>query len=264
MKITILGTGTSTGVPIPGCMCSVCQSPDPKNKRLRCSLYIELDNGAQPFCLLIDTGPDLRQQALTYGFSKLDAVLYTHTHADHTFGIDDLRSFNFINKKSIPIYASSASRKILEHQFAYCFFPDPNYEGGAPPQLVLNSIEPFKPIRLAGVDIIPLPVNHGSLEILAFKIGSFAYVTDCSHIPDESRAYLEDLDVLVLDGLRERPHKTHFTITQAAIEAARLRAKRTFLTHISHELDHAETNLKLSQTASVPVELAFDGMTIVL
>ena len=271
MKVTVLGTGTSTGIPIPGCACEVCTSSNSRNKRLRTSIFVELTSadlgtsGAKSSeetigRVLIDTSTDLRQQALTHGIVRIDKVLFTHTHADHTFGIDDLRSFNFVMRSSIDVYASETSAKDLLQKFRYCFQYDPAYEGGAPPKLNLLEIEAYTPLSLFGVEILPLPVLHGTLEVFAYRIGSFAYVTDCSSIPERSRACLRNLDVLILDGLRNRPHKTHFTVEQAVQEIEDLQPKRTFLTHISHELDHEKTNNTLHEITKQHVELAYDGL----
>lgn len=258
-------------MPIPGCRCEVCQSDDPKNKRYRVSIYVELfarDRGLNESAdkpaaaILIDTTPDLRTQALTFGFSRIDAVLYTHGHADHVFGIDDLRSFNFTQKKVIPVYANEECAAMLQHSFRYCFFQDPDYEGGSPPRLTLNKIRANEPLELFGCEILPLRVEHGTMEVLAFRFGRFAYVTDCSAIPPESRKLLKGLKVLILDGLRHRPHKTHLTLEQAAAIADELAAERTFLTHISHEVDHDEGNAFLAEISSSRIELAYDGLQL--
>ncbi|MFN8392605.1 MAG: MBL fold metallo-hydrolase [Bdellovibrionota bacterium] len=280
MNIRVLGSGTSTGVPVPGCTCAVCTSHDPLNKRLRTSVFVEIQPTDVPSRraidptiepsetsrvaggILIDTSPDLRYQALRASIAKIDAVLYTHVHADHVFGIDDLRSFNFINQSVIPVYASEESAAELEHRFSYAFFPDPRYEGAAPPQLTLTRMRPFEPIRLFGIEILPLPVRHGKMEVFGFRIGDFAYLTDCSFIPDETRARLEGLEVLILDGLRYRPHKTHFSHEQAVREIERIAPKRSYLTHVSHEVEHHSANENLRKLTSLAVELAYDGLEI--
>jgi phosphoribosyl 1,2-cyclic phosphate phosphodiesterase len=263
----VLGSGTSTGVPVPGCRCRVCLSADPLNKRLRTSILFELgteksggtDSGP---AILVDTSPDLRYQALRSGITHIDAVLYTHVHADHVFGIDDLRSFNFINGNVIPVYASETSASELESRFTYAFFADALYEGGAPPQLSLQRIRPYEPLLLFGTHILPLALKHGRMDVLGFRLGNFAYLTDCSEIPEVSREHLQNLDVLILDGLRYRPHKTHFNHAQAVREIERLSPKRSYLTHISHEVEHHEANEKLRQLTTLPVELAYDGLCI--
>jgi len=258
MKVHVLGTGTSTGVPTIGCDCHVCTSNNPKNKRLRCSLYIETEKTG----LLIDTGPDLRQQALRAGIKKVDSVLYTHSHADHVFGIDDLRPFNFISKKSIPVYANQQTAEELEKNFYYCFHQDPNYEGGNPPRLVLKTVKPNQELTIQDIKVTPLSVFHGQLEVIAYRIRDFAYITDCSLIPEETKAKLQGLDTLIIDGLRNRPHNTHFSVEQAVQEIMSLKPKHAFLTHISHELDHEEENRKLSKIKDVKIELAYDGMVL--
>ena len=272
MRVTLLGTGTSTGVPIPGCRCDVCLSSNPKNKRHRASAYIELQGKDIPGSgtsaeeiagrILIDTTPDLRSQALTHGVTKIDAVLYTHTHADHVFGIDDLRSFNFIHNTSIPLYASEKSADMLENTFTYCFYEDPDYEGGSPPQLTLHRIQPNTPLSLFGVEVLPLAVEHGKMEVFAYRIGDFAYVTDCSHIPEESMQLLTGVKTLVLDGLRHRPHKTHFTLEQAAEIASQLGVERCFLTHLSHEVEHEAGNEFLKTTTDAAIVLGYDGLVL--
>ena len=204
MRITVLGTGTSTGVPVPCCSCPVCRSTDKRNRRLRTSLHVEIQAqdlaaGAQPpgtpehevcAAIQIDTGPDFRFQALRAGLRRIDAVLYTHTHADHIAGIDDLRGFNFIRNEPIPVYAGAESAAELRQRFGYCFTTSPDYEGGSPPDLTLQLIEPFRPLLFAGFEVLPLPVMHGSAQVLAFRFGPFAYATDCSAIPEQTMAAL--------------------------------------------------------------------------
>ena len=275
MKIRILGSGTSSGVPVPGCTCAVCKSANSKNNRLRTSIYIELEARDRPEAdssslapqstlghILVDTSPDLRQQVLRENISQIEAVLYTHTHADHVFGIDDLRSFNFINDCVIDCYASVESAKELELRFPYAFFPDPKYQGGAPPRLTLNRLTSYEPLQLFGVNVLPLPLMHGAMEVLGFRVGAFAYLTDCSQIPDRSRELLRNLDVLIIDGLRIRPHKTHFTHEQAVKEIEDLKPKRAFLTHLSHEDEHEWANAELKKMPKFDVALAYDGLVI--
>lgn len=274
MKVTLLGTGTSSGVPVPGCTCRVCSSGKAKNQRLRTSILIELERRDLPSSnidskevvarVLVDTSPDLRYQSLRAKISSVDAVLYTHVHADHVFGIDDLRSFNFVNGREIPIYASEKTCSELETRFSYAFFPDPNYEGGAPPKLKLHRINSYEKFELFGVPFLPLLVEHGATEVFAYRVGNFAYATDCVSIPKASRENLLNLDALILDGLRIRPHNTHFTIERAAKEVEFLRPKKAYLTHISHEVDHDEGNDLLRALSRQDVELAYDGLVIEL
>ncbi len=257
MKITVLGSGTSTGVPVPGCPCDVCASTDPKNNRLRTSILVEDKTN-----ILVDTSTDLRTQALKYGFTKIDAVLYTHEHADHVNGIDDLRSFNFINKCTIPLYASAQTAQQLEHNFFYAFNADPNYEGGAPPRLSLQTIEPLKEIIVAGIKVLPVQLMHGKLPILGFRFGDFAYLTDCNVVPEETKKALDGVKIIIIDGLRDRPHKTHFTQEQAVRELEALGPQKAYLTHITHDVDHEEGNRKIRALTSLDVELAYDGLVI--
>lgn len=262
MRITILGCGTSTGVPVPGCRCAVCQSPDPRNKRLRPSVWVEVFNAAGATSILIDTSTDLRQQALVHGLTWIDAVLYTHTHADHIYGFDDLRAFNFVMKKSIPLYADAFSISELEKRFDYAFAENPGYEGGALPKLSLHEIKPYVESEVAGIKVLPLLLYHGRGTVLGFRIGKFAYLTDCSRIPDETFAALRDLDLVILDGLRDRPHGTHFTVAQAVQAAEQIQAKRCYLTHMAHELEYVETNEKIKRMSKLPIELAYDGLKL--
>lgn len=261
MKIRVLGTGTSTGVPVPGCQCSVCQSTDPYNERLRCSVYIESDCGQG---LLIDTTPDLRQQALRYSISRVDGVLFTHSHADHVFGLDDLRCFTFGRAAPLSVYADEATSADLRHKFDYVFASKTTYEGGSPPRLQLKNIEHYRPIEVCGLEVNPLSIMHGSMPTLGFRVGPFAYLTDCSEIPKRSKEQLQGLEVLIIDGLRDRPHKTHFTQEQAVREVEQLRPKKSYLTHISHEIDHHEANRKIQKLTALSVELAYDGLLIEL
>ena len=258
MKITLLGTGTSTGVPVPCCPCEVCNSANPKNKRLRCSALVETKNGN----ILIDTSTDLRYQALRYSISSINAVIYTHSHADHTHGLDDLRSFNFIQKSRIPLYAEKETAEDLNRRFPYAFNKNLNYEGGAPAKLDLNVISSEDDFTVLETKITPLPVLHGKSKVLGFRLGDFAYLTDCSEIPKKTMEKLAGLDTLVLDALRKRPHKTHFTVEQAIEKISEIKPKSAYLTHISHELEHEQTNEELKNNSKIPIALGFDGLVI--
>lgn len=260
----MLGSGTSTGVPVIGCRCPVCTSDDPRNRRLRCALRLEVrgsggggldgDGSGGERVVLVDTPPDLRQQALDHGIDRVDAVLYTHAHADHIYGLDDLRIFNFRQEGTIPCYGSAPTLAALQRAFAYVFDGSAE-EGGGKPRLEL--IEIREPFCLAGRRIQPIPVDHGSMEVFGYRIGRFAYVTDCKRIPDASREVLKGLEVLILGALRYRPHATHLHV-EAAIELAQdLGAKRTIFTHLSHEVDH--TSLKVPLPSGI--ELGYDGLT---
>lgn len=250
LEVTILGSGTSTGVPVIGCECEVCRSLLPQNQRTRCSALLSWQ-GRQ---ILIDTATDLRQQALREKLARVDAVLYTHTHADHLHGIDDLRTFNPPDGAAIPIYGSAATLEAIGRNFHYIFSPedDPGYR----PRLERRPIT--GPFELFGLPVQPIPLLHGRGETLGFRIGPFAYLTDVSAIPADSEALLQGLELLVLDGLRFSAHTTHFNIPQAVAVARRLRVPRTLLTHLSHEIDH------LRHGAGLPagVEFAYDGQRL--
>lgn len=252
MRVTVLGSGTSSGVPIIGCDCSVCTSPDPKNKRTRASVVLDFGDRT----LLIDTATDLRQQALRWGLQRVDAVLFTHAHADHIHGVDELRIFNLRSLKTIPCYASEDVAARIRAYLEYIFEPGPTESFR--PHLELVAID--GPFELLGHRVVPVPLLHGDLPVFGFRIDGFAYLTDVSQIPDSSWPLLEDLDLLILDALRPKPHPTHFSLDQAVEVAERLRPRRTALTHLSHLVDHAKTNENLP----IGVELAFDGMTFEL
>lgn len=256
--VTVLGSGTSTGVPVPACKCPVCASTNPKNQRLRSSIFIEGPEGN----ILIDCGPDFRTQSLKYNIVAIDKVLITHTHADHIFGMDDLRCFNFASGNTIELFAGSEHRAELERIFRYTFSPDLSYEGGALPKLQLKNLIAFQPLHLCGMRIIPLPLLHGTGRSYGFRIGDFAYLTDCSEIPDQTLEALPGLSFLILDGLRQRPHRTHFSHAEAVQQIDRIQPKMTYLTHISHEVDHDSGNTELSRISSHPVELAYDGLQL--
>lgn len=250
-RVTFLGTGTSHGVPMIGCRCAVCRSDDPRDRRLRPSVHVAVEGGP---ALLIDTSTDLRQQALTHDITQVDAVLFTHSHADHVMGLDEMRRFNALKGGHIPVYADAATAAELRRIFAYAFQP-PTAPGGGVPELSITEID--GPFAVDGVTVVPVPVQHGRRPILGFRIGTFAYLTDCSAIPELSYALLEGLDVLVLDALRHRPHPTHFTVADAVAAATRIGARQSFFTHICHDLPHAET------CAALPagMALAYDGQT---
>jgi phosphoribosyl 1,2-cyclic phosphate phosphodiesterase len=252
LRVTFLGTGTSHGIPMVGCACATCRSTDPRDRRLRTSIYLEAANGP---AVLVDTGTDLRQQALTYRIARIDAVLFTHSHADHIMGLDELRRFNAIQRAPIPAYADARTAADVRRTFQYIFDP-PHEKGGGIPQIDLHTIE--GPFDLAGLHVIPVPIFHGSRPILGYRFGAFAYLTDCNRIPDESWPLLQELDVLVLDALRHRAHPTHFTVAEALDVVTRLQPKRTYLIHMCHDLAHAATNATLPSG----VELAYDGLVL--
>ena len=251
-RVTVLGSGTSTGVPAIGCDCAVCRSADPRDRRLRPSIVIEVDGGPS---ILVDTSTDLREQALTHRIRRVDAIFFTHSHADHVMGLDDVRRYNQMQRAPIPCYGDAETLANIRRMFGYVFEP-PQQIGGGIPQLTLVPID--GPFAIAGTSIIPIRVYHGTLPILGFRIGSFAYLTDCNRIPDESYARLEGVRTLVIDALRHRPHSTHFSVAEAIDVAARIGAERTYFTHICHEISHAETSGQLP----AGVELAYDGLVI--
>ncbi|GAB4115547.1 MAG: MBL fold metallo-hydrolase [Roseiflexaceae bacterium] len=252
MRLTFLGTGTSMGIPMIACRCAVCQSNDPFNRRLRTSALLEVGD----LTILIDAGPDLREQALRMGIARLDAVLLTHAHTDHIAGIDDLRPINFAMKASIPLYGTAATLDGVRERFAYAFRN--GSEGSTRPALDLIEIADFVPFSIGALPILPLPVQHGTWQISSFRIGRLGYVTDASAIDAPTREQLRDLDVLVLNALRHTPHPTHFTVAEALTVIEDLRPQRALLVHMGHELDHTATN------ASLPahVQLAYDGQVV--
>ena len=255
-QLVLLGTGTSVGVPMIGCGCEVCQSSDPKDNRTRTSAILGLPEGN----LLIDTSPDLRTQLLRERIGVVHAVAYTHEHADHVMGLDDLRLFPFYIQRPVPLYCEAAVEQRIRLAFDYAFTDKPPTHAGAVPQLTLHRISE-DPFHVLGAQIRPLRLLHGPrFTVLGFRIGNVAYCTDTSFIPDESLARLEGLDVLVLDALRHREHVTHLNLEQAIAISQRLRPKRTIFVHMSHDLAHAVTN------ASLPagMELGWDGLRVEL
>ncbi|MDA1051815.1 MAG: MBL fold metallo-hydrolase [Planctomycetota bacterium] len=252
----LLGTGTSVGVPAIGCGCDVCLSENPRNHRTRCSVILGLPEGN----LLVDTSPDLRFQLLREGIGIVHAVVYTHEHADHIFGLDDLRLFQFYLGHPLPLYCESVVEKRLRHSFDYAFSDREQTHAGAIPSLVTRQIS-TDPFEVLGARIQPVRLLHGPrFEVLGFRIGNVAYCTDTNAIPGESLGLLEGLDVLILDALRRRPHVTHFGLDEAVELAGRLRPKQTFFTHICHDLEHEATNATLPSN----MQLAYDGQRIAL
>ncbi len=250
LNITILGSGTSTGVPIIGCRCAVCSSQDPRDNRTRSSALVSY----QGKNILIDAATDLRQQALRHQLRQIDAVLFTHTHADHVNGIDDLRVFNMISGSSIPIYATGEDLHALHRSFSYIF--DQEQDEGYRPQLIPRLIE--GPFRLFGLDIVPIPLTHGLGTATGYRIGPFAYLTDCNEIPESSLALLQGVETLVIDGLRHRPHSSHFSIAQAIRSTDGLNVKKRWLTHLSHDVFHARDESRLPPNCF----FAYDGLNI--
>jgi phosphoribosyl 1,2-cyclic phosphate phosphodiesterase len=248
--LTVMGSGTSMGVPTIGCTCAVCRSADPRDRRTRPSVLIEY---AGKF-VLIDTTPDFREQAIREQIRQIDAVLYTHTHADHILGIDDLRPLSFHRDGKIPLYARPEAAEFLRNMFRYIFEAD--YKFGGLAQVELKPIA--GEFELFGATFVPVPVIHGDTEIYGFRFGSAAYLTDFSALPESSYPLLQDLDVLFLDALRYKPHPTHSTVEQSLRIAEQLGANRVFFTHICHDLAHDATNAALPPH----VRLSYDGMKL--
>src|ERR1700737_4823501 len=252
LKITVLGSGTSMGVPTLGCPCRVCHSNDPHDKRLRPSLLIS--RGGQN--VVIDTTPDFRQQALRVGLDRLDAILLTHGHADHILGFDDIRPFNIRQKSALPVYGTEETFQVIRRAFAYVFDERPSLS--TVPSVDLRVMN--RPVELMGLPIIPVPLLHGDLEVLGFRFGRAAYVTDFSELPNSSVPLLEGLDELILDAIRDIPHPMHQTVEQALALIDRLKPRRAWFTHIAHDLAHAETNARLRKLGLRNVQLAYDGL----
>jgi phosphoribosyl 1,2-cyclic phosphate phosphodiesterase len=253
MQLTILGSGSSAGTPAIGCHCKTCTSTNPRNKRTRCSSMITLDSGET---ILIDTGPDLRMQALREGITNIDAVLYTHTHADHLHGIDDLRGFCQANRKQIPLYTYKEALDHIKSKFGYtlrepCDFWDL-------PVLSINEVN--APFDLFGTTITPIPIMHGRIQIYGYRIGNIAYMTDVSNIPDSSFSLLENLDLLLIDCLRVKEHPTHINIEQSLAYISQIKAKQSILIHMTHELEYDALTNMLPKNVFV----GFDGMNVKL
>lgn len=250
-----LGTGTSIGVPVIGCGCPTCTSTDPRNNRLRCGLVLGLPGGN----LLIDTPPDLRTQLLREKIGIVHATLFTHDHADHVFGLDDLRLFPYYLGHAMPVFCEEQVESRIRKSFDYAFTPEAQNYGGGVPQIAFERIT-TEPFEVLSQGVTPIRLGHGRFRVLGFRFGNIAYCTDTNDIPPESWPLLEGLDVLVLDALRHKPHPTHFSLGEAVEVARRLKPKRTFFTHMSHDLEHQAT------CASLPegMELAYDGLRIPL
>jgi phosphoribosyl 1,2-cyclic phosphate phosphodiesterase len=251
MQLTMLGVGSSAGTPILGCKCDTCMSSDPRNNRTRCSSLIKLDNGK---VILIDTGPDLRIQSLREGLTHIDAVLYTHTHADHLHGIDDLRGFCQIQRSQIPLYGSADAMKHIVDKFGYTLREPSNFWDL--PVLKVNSIN--GPFQLFNHRITPIPLKHGNSEIYGYRIGDIAYLTDVSAIPESSLALLTGLKLLLLDCLRYTTHYTHINLEQSLHYAGHIKAEATYLIHMTHELGYAALSAQLPENVNV----GYDGLNI--
>lgn len=252
MQLTFLGTGTSQGVPVIGCECRVCQSEDARDKRLRTSAMIEFEDR----CVIIDTGPDFRQQMLRHTPRVMPTVLFTHAHKDHIAGLDDIRAFNFKYRKDLQVYANADTLEALKREFHYVFAAK-SYPGV--PRIQLHEIRGGSTFSADGVSVIPIDVLHYRMPVLGFRVGNIAYITDANHIPEEEKEKLRDLDILVLNALRKESHISHFSLEEAVAVSRELKPRRTFFTHISHYMGlHAEVSQELPQNMA----LAYDGLVV--
>lgn len=253
MKITFLGTGTSMGVPMIACDCNVCQSTDSKDKRTRSSVKIEMNGKV----IVVDTGPDFRQQMLSSNTQRLNAILYTHEHKDHTAGLDDVRAFNWINREPAYLYGENRTLEALKKEFSYAFKDKEEKYPGAP-ELFLNEIG-LNAFEAAGCKVQPVRAFHHKMPVLGFRIGDFSYVTDASYIPEESMKLLRNSKVLVLNALRIKPHVSHFSLEQAIEVIQELAPERGYFTHISHQMGfHDEVSKHLPPN----IHLGYDGLEI--
>ncbi len=253
--IVILGSGTSMGVPTLGCTCRVCTSADPRDRRLRPSIAVEWKHAGTDHRIVIDTGPDFREQALREHIRHIDAVFYTHSHADHILGLDDLRPLTFLNKqRSLPLYADDSTALILERIFDYTFSPDSPYPNKARVDLQRLGVS----VELGGTSFQRIPLMHGNLEVAGFRFGNAAYLTDMNHVPDDSLALLEGVEIVILDALRKKPHPSHANLEEASEWVRKLAPRAAYFTHMSHDILHAETELELAR----PIHLAYDGLRI--
>ncbi len=253
MKITLLGTGTSQGVPVIACECEVCTSPDPKDNRLRCSVLVEMEG----LSIVIDTGPDFRYQMLRQKVAQLDAVLITHSHKDHIGGLDDIRAFNFRQQKELPVYGDAGSIQQIKTEYYYAF-EKIKYPGVPEIRAIEIDEEPF---QIQNVTFTPIKVFHQFMPVLGFRIGEFAYITDAKTIPESSIEKLQNLDVLILNALRIQPHISHFNLEEALEMVEKLKPKKAYFTHISHLLGKHEA---ISKQLPANVYLAYDGLSLAL
>ncbi|HMN39946.1 MAG TPA: MBL fold metallo-hydrolase [Phycisphaerales bacterium] len=271
MRFTFLGTGTSSGVPVVGCGCAVCTSADPRDNRLRTAAVLEFaDRQGQDRTILLDCGPDMRQQALRAHLRRCDAVVFTHNHVDHTFGVDELRRFNVLQSGPIEVYAEAGVMESLHRVYTHIFEQERNINKSFVATLIPFTIEPERPFEICGLRFTPIRLMHGRLPVLGFRIERavnvpgvddilpLAYCTDVSAIPTESWAKLRGVRTLVLDALRKRHHPTHFTLDQAVAAASEIGAERTYFVHMTHDLLHAATNAELP----AGMELACDGLAL--
>jgi phosphoribosyl 1,2-cyclic phosphate phosphodiesterase len=248
--LTVLGSGTSMGVPTIGCTCAVCTSSDPRDRRTRPSILLEYNDAV----VLIDSGPDFREQALREHITHVDAVLYTHGHADHILGLDDLRPLSFKHNSALPLYATEDTARTIEHVFRYAFDEESTY--ATRPRVVMHRVEPR--LELFGVSFVSIPVMHGDHAIVGYRFGRAAYLTDFSTIPETSMYLLSGLDILFLDALRHRPHPTHSNLENSVRLVEEIAPERAFFTHMSHDLPHDATNASLPQH----IRLSYDGLKL--
>ena len=251
MKITFLGTGTSQGIPVIACDCAVCRSTDTRDKRLRTSVWIQIDEKS----FVIDTGPDFRQQMLRANVRKLDAAIFTHQHKDHTAGLDDIRAFNHLQGRDMPLFGRESVLNQLKVEFAYAFG---EYRYPGVPHFELHNIE-NRSFEVSGITVIPIEVMHHKLSVYGFRIGDFTYITDANYISEEEQEKIKGSKVLVLDTLQKEPHLSHFTLSQALDLIDKLNVPQTYLTHMSHRLGkHADVEKELPDN----VRLAYDGLVL--
>lgn len=252
-ELIFLGTGTSSGVPVIGCKCRVCTSIDPRDNRLRTSALYRTDKGTQ---VLLDVGPDFRIQSLKFNITRADGILITHAHQDHIGGLDEVRQLNFIMKKKMEIYGNERALEEIRQRFDYIF--KPTQEGGGKPRLNLNRVE--GPFRVLEQEVVPVPVFHGEIPILGYRIGGLSYITDASSIPDDSMKLLEGTEILVINALRPEPHPTHFSLNEALEISGKIGARKTFFVHMTHQFLHGEDGKKLPDG----VFFANDGLSVCL
>jgi phosphoribosyl 1,2-cyclic phosphate phosphodiesterase len=252
LQITFLGTGTSHGVPMIGCECSTCRSDDPRDRRLRPSIFVQTDDGT---CVLVDAGPDLRAQALAHRITRVDAILFTHGHADHVLGLDDVRRFNALMRQPMALFGDDRTLDEIRKTFGYVFSAHTPKGGGLPRLELFTVVGAF---CVGRQEIVPVPILHGTRPILGYRFGPFAYLTDCSGIPESSWPLLEGLDTLIIGALRKAPHPTHFSLDEALAASRRIGARRTYFTHMCHDLPHAATCAGLPAGTT----LAYDGLQV--
>lgn len=256
MKLTFLGTGTSFGIPQIGCQCRVCRSPDPRDKRTRVGALVETNGGTR---ILIDTPPEIRLQLVAAGVDRVDAVLFTHDHADHTHGIDDIRAISVRRDAPLPMFGSAETLSSLARKFAYIFddevLPPP---GSSKPEGSPRALEPYVPVLIGDAEVIPVRVPHGLISVTGYRIGPLAYVTDAKRVPEDALAALRGASVLVINALFRTEHPTHLSVPEAVRVAQAVGAERTYLTHLTHENFHADLEAELPRG----IAPAFDGLTV--